>query len=425
MASFAAFLEVGGKRYPLYRFEFSMHQETDTLGRPASPVLGGTIVCVLSSPGSQDPFLYQWMLSPTMQQDGKIVLTEPESGATLKTISFFNAYCTQMDLTFRPGQNGGAGSSLIQLQISPQRVAVGAILHDNNWPVASHGSGESFAKQVRQEEPQPKPKPKPKPGLVGTPPISTPRIPKLPPMPPGTPPRIPPPKLPQIPRSTTGLPALASAALAFIAAMLYPHEAGVPNEWEKALPAEEEQRWQELDKKRRELLKEGKVLPAHEYEEWLALDQRKFPYGRDANGKRPYALTGSVTKNKLSNAEYQQAVDITDKFGGHIEGQQTSNEPGIDGWHDGKPISLKEYDGSSPLGVLKHVSKAEQQASKAGYKGVGVYVKAKNLSSDQLIDFASKGGLKDIPKQGTVDEINVETADGWVRIGPDGVTKLP
>lgn len=119
MASFAAFLEVGGKRYPLYRYELSMHQETDTLGRPASPVLGGTIVCTLSSPGSQDPFLYQWMLSPTMQQDGLIRLTEPTSGATLKTISFFNAYCTNMELTFRPGQDGGhsasgAGSSLIQ-----------------------------------------------------------------------------------------------------------------------------------------------------------------------------------------------------------------------------------------------------------------------------------------------------------------------
>lgn len=169
MASFAAFLEVGGKRYPLFRYEFEMHQETDTLGRPASPVLGGTISCILSTPGQTDPFLMQWMLSPTMQQDGRVMLTNPESKSTLKTISFFNAYCTHMDISFMPGVNGGAGSSQMQLQISSQRVAVGAIVHDNNWPVASHGAGESFMRQVRQEQPQPKPKPKR--GLTGVPPV--------------------------------------------------------------------------------------------------------------------------------------------------------------------------------------------------------------------------------------------------------------
>lgn len=152
MASFEAFLEVGGRSYKLFRYELSMHQETDTLGRPASPVLGGTILCTLSSPGQQDAFLYQWMLSPTMQQDGKIRLMQAAPKATEKTISFFNAYCTGLDLSFMPGATGGgpasgAGNSVIQLQLSPQRVAVGAIVHDNNWPVASHGAGETFAKQ--------------------------------------------------------------------------------------------------------------------------------------------------------------------------------------------------------------------------------------------------------------------------------------
>lgn len=74
MASFFAFLEVKGNRFPLLSYDLSIHQETDSLGRPASPVLGGTIDCVLSAPGSDKPFLTQWMLSPTMQEDGKIIL---------------------------------------------------------------------------------------------------------------------------------------------------------------------------------------------------------------------------------------------------------------------------------------------------------------------------------------------------------------
>lgn len=152
MASFTAFLEVGGKRYPLYRYELYVRQEVDELGRPASPVLGGTITCTLTIPADQDSFLYQWMLSPTMQQDGKVRLLQASSKATEKTISFFNAYCTGLDISFLPGQGGGAssraGSSQVQLQISPQRIALGAVVHDNNWPLESHGSGESFVSQT-------------------------------------------------------------------------------------------------------------------------------------------------------------------------------------------------------------------------------------------------------------------------------------
>jgi Hemolysin coregulated protein Hcp (TssD)/Novel toxin 16 len=152
MASFAAFLEVGGKRYPLYRYGLSVYQETDELGRPASPVHGGAIVCTLAATGQQDSFLTQWMLHPEMQHDGKVRLIDPESGATMKTISFFNAYCVRMDFSFLPGLgntlgSNGRPSSTMQVQINPQRVAVGPIIHDNNWPVASHGSGESFVRQ--------------------------------------------------------------------------------------------------------------------------------------------------------------------------------------------------------------------------------------------------------------------------------------
>jgi hypothetical protein len=152
MASFTAFLEVGGKTYPLHQYEFSVHQHVDELSRPASPTLGGIIHCVLGTPDTSDPFLYEWMINPTLQQDGKIRLQQADSTATAKTIRFFNAYCTSLDMNFLPGYaaggNGQARSSTrLAVQISPQRVAVGAIVHDNNWPLESHGTGESFSQQ--------------------------------------------------------------------------------------------------------------------------------------------------------------------------------------------------------------------------------------------------------------------------------------
>lgn len=138
----------GGKRQhlPLLSYTLSIHQETDSLGRPASLTLGGTITCVLSTPGSDKPFLHQWMFSPTMQEEGRLILMQDSPRATLKTISFFNAYCVGLQTNFTPGAGGG-GSLQTQVRISSQRVAVGAIIHDNNWPLESHGAGQTFAQQ--------------------------------------------------------------------------------------------------------------------------------------------------------------------------------------------------------------------------------------------------------------------------------------
>lgn len=141
MASFAAYLNVGSSTYRLYSYDLSIQQETDSLGRPSSATQGGVITCTMDAPN--DGFLHQWMFSPTMQADGKLVLMQESPEATLKTISFFNAYCVNLDIRFRPGA-GGAGSFVNTLRISPQRVAVGAIVLDNNWPLASHGAGETF-----------------------------------------------------------------------------------------------------------------------------------------------------------------------------------------------------------------------------------------------------------------------------------------
>ncbi|MBO0952199.1 type VI secretion system tube protein TssD [Fibrella forsythiae] len=141
MASFAAYLSVGSSTYRLYSYDLAIRQETDSLGRPSSPTQGGVITCTLDAPN--DGFLHQWMFSPTMQADGKLVLMQESPEATLKTVSFFNAYCVSLDIRFRPG-TGGGGSFVNTLRISPQRVAVGAIVLDNNWPLASHGAGETF-----------------------------------------------------------------------------------------------------------------------------------------------------------------------------------------------------------------------------------------------------------------------------------------
>jgi hypothetical protein len=104
--------------------------------------------------------------------------------------------------------------------------------------------------------------------------------------------------------------------------------------------------------------------------------------------------SGIVIRNAMSPKETLQANDLMDYSGGKgFIGQSKDNTPGIDGWMNGDPVSLKEYTGSSPAGILRHVSKAEDQARKAGYSDVTVYVDARNVSVAQINDFAHKGPL--------------------------------
>lgn len=133
---------------------------------------------------------------------------------------------------------------------------------------------------------------------------------------------------------------------------------------------------------------------------------------------------GTVERNKLEDHEFKQAQEIVDFKGGEFKGQKVKDMPGIDGHLDGKPVSLKEYTGESPAGVLKHASKAEDQILKAGLKDVDVYVNAKKLNSDQMIDFIKNGPLKDIPNQGLVDKIYIQVSDGWIEIGAENIIKL-
>ena len=50
----------------------------------------------------------------------------------------------------------------------------------------------------------------------------------------------------------------------------------------------------------------------------------------------------------------------------------------------------------------------------AGYKGVDLYIDAKNIDPTNLGDYAANGPLNDILKQGTISSIYVRTELGWI-----------
>ena len=149
-------------------------------------------------------------------------------------------------------------------------------------------------------------------------------------------------------------------------------------------------------------------------------------------------LTGipNVIINGLKSHEIVQAQNIVKDFGGTFEGVPvlkageklngkvlaSPDYPVIDGWYkttrgENIPISLKELTSSNPLSILQDVSKANRIGKEYGISNSTMFVDAKNMSSNQLIDFARNGPLSgNALKQGVINRVVVRTKDSLITI---------
>jgi RHS repeat-associated protein len=156
-------------------------------------------------------------------------------------------------------------------------------------------------------------------------------------------------------------------------------------------------------------------------------DRLMAPFDRDGGGGGSGKWSSKLIDTKhLSPKEYKQAQEIVETYGGQFKGQPKKNFRGIDGWINGVPASLKIYSGNRVGGVLSAAGKAEMQARQSGYTGVKVFIEAKNVPTDRLIDFATSppGNLAKISQGGTVSSIHIRTSGGWIDIDESGTVLL-
>ncbi|MBD2798488.1 hemagglutinin repeat-containing protein [Xenorhabdus sp. 18] len=150
-----------------------------------------------------------------------------------------------------------------------------------------------------------------------------------------------------------------------------------------------------------------------------------------------------VIVNDLKPHEIKQAQSIVNNFGGTFEGVPklrvgdklngkaitSPDYPVIDGWHtlpsgNKVPISLKELSSSNPLSILQDVSKANKTGKEFNITNSTMYVDAKNMSSEQLVKFASNGPLSGKAlEQGVINRVIVRTKEGFVTIESNSVSK--
>jgi hypothetical protein len=88
--SFKAELTVENQTFPLRSFFMKIQRETDPKGRPSSTPYFGIVITIDSV---DDTTITNWMIDPSKQIDGKVLLYKIDEDAKLKEITFKKCYC--------------------------------------------------------------------------------------------------------------------------------------------------------------------------------------------------------------------------------------------------------------------------------------------------------------------------------------------
>ncbi len=91
--SFDLKFKIEGKEVNVVNLDYELKQETDARGCPAGITRGGKIQLTVESTG--DTTFFEWMCSNFERKDGSIVYLRRDSDATLKELTFTEAYMVQ------------------------------------------------------------------------------------------------------------------------------------------------------------------------------------------------------------------------------------------------------------------------------------------------------------------------------------------
>ncbi len=128
---------------------------------------------------------------------------------------------------------------------------------------------------------------------------------------------------------------------------------------------------------------------------------------------------GAVIINELSAEEAAFAEEIVAFRGGKFVGQVVKETPGIDGFIDEIPASLKVLTTKNPQTVVDRVKEAQTAAANAGQFGAELFVSAKNINPLDLLGNADiRGVIESVPRQGIIKAVNILTTNGWIRFVP-------
>jgi hypothetical protein len=126
--SFKVKLKVAGKDSNILDLSYALKQETDATGRPSAVTRGGKISITVESTG--DTAWFEWMCNNFERKDGSIVFIKRDTDATLKELTFKEAYMVDYRENFS-ATNDKAVSETFTL--SAKEITMGTGTHVNEW----------------------------------------------------------------------------------------------------------------------------------------------------------------------------------------------------------------------------------------------------------------------------------------------------
>jgi hypothetical protein len=114
-----------GETFEVEYFDINFEQPTDFRGQPQHEIGGGQLTVHLSQAATNS--LYTWAKTSTLRKSGT-VLFQADLGMTVLKVEFTNAYC--INLTRQINAYTGTNTVLV---ISPEKVKINGIEHDNFW----------------------------------------------------------------------------------------------------------------------------------------------------------------------------------------------------------------------------------------------------------------------------------------------------
>jgi hypothetical protein len=129
--AFHGVLEIDNKQYKMLQWNLHISQRTDQNGRPMANPEGGKITVTLESTGDND--FFEWVVSPDMSKNGRIVFQRRDNTSSLKTFEFKNAYCIDY---FEDFIAEGSSPMKLRITISALELKSGSAQLAKNWDKA-------------------------------------------------------------------------------------------------------------------------------------------------------------------------------------------------------------------------------------------------------------------------------------------------
>ena len=116
---------IDGETYEVEQFDINFLQPTDFRGQPQHEINGGQMTVTITRIPSSN--LYLWAKTSTLRKNG-IFLFQTDMGMTVMKVEFTDAYC--ITLTRQINAYSGTETTLV---ISPEKVKINSIEHNNYW----------------------------------------------------------------------------------------------------------------------------------------------------------------------------------------------------------------------------------------------------------------------------------------------------